>query len=60
MQSTFIIMVVCTVRKIKKSFALLGSLRLHAGDGFPADSGTTATPETNSTLWTSTFLFNDF
>ena len=53
-------MVVCTVRKIKKSFALLGSLRLHAGDGFPADSGTTATPETNSALWNSTFLFNDF
>lgn len=41
-------LVVCTVRKIKKSFALLGSLRLHAGGGFPADSGTTATPETNS------------
>ena len=41
-------LVVCTVRKIKKSFALLGSPRLHAGGGFPADSGTTATPETNS------------
>ena len=39
---------VCAVRKIKKSFALLWSQRLHAGDCFPADSGTTATPETNS------------